>query len=68
MVGKSTPHYYHNMSKGAIHKHSINKLANLKIPESIIKTLVKNIHHNAIKYHRYLVLNKRKLDNKHPPR
>ena len=49
---------------GAIHEHSINKLANLKIPKTNIKTLMKNIHQNAIKYLTYLVLNKRKLDNK----
>ena len=51
--------------RGAIHEHSSNKLANMKIPKSIIKTLMKNIHLNAIKYLTYLVLNKRKLENKH---
>ena len=49
---------------GAIHEQSINKLANLKIPKSSIKTLVKNIHQNAIKYLTYLILNKIKLENK----
>ena len=33
-------------------------------PKSNIKTLMKNIHQNAIKYLTYLVLNKRKLDIK----
>ena len=58
--------------RGAIHEHSINKLSNLKIPKTSIKTLMKNIHQNAIKYLTYLVLNKRKLKtNKllsHPPK
>lgn len=53
--------------RGAIHEHSIKKLTNLNIPKSIIKTLMKNIHQNAIKYLTYLVLNKRKLDNKQAP-
>ena len=38
--------------------------ANLKIPKSNIKTLMKDTHQNAIKYSTYLVLNKRKLENK----
>ena len=50
--------------RGAIHEHSINKLTDLKIPKSRIKTLMKDIHQNAIKYLTYLVLNKRKLENK----
>ena len=50
--------------RGAIHEQSINQLANLKIPKTSIKTLMKNIHQNAIKYLTYLVLNKRKLENK----
>ena len=50
--------------RGAIHEHSIQKLTDLKIPKSNIKKLMKDIHQNAIKYLTYLVLNKRKLDNK----
>ena len=50
--------------RGAIHEHSINKLVNMKIPKSTIKTLMKNIHLNTIKYLTYLILNKRKLENK----
>ena len=50
--------------KGAIHKHSIDKFVNLKLPKSNIKTLTKNIHQNAINYFTYLVLNKRKFGNK----
>jgi hypothetical protein len=50
--------------KGAIHEHSINKLTKLKISKSNIKSLMKHIHQNAIKYLTYLVLNKRKLDKK----
>ena len=53
--------------RGAIHEHFINKLAHLKIPKTTIKTLMKNIHQNAIKYFTYLVLNKRKLDDKQAP-
>jgi hypothetical protein len=53
--------------RGAIHKHSIDKLTKLKIPKSDIKNLMKDIHQNAIKYLTYLVLNKRKLDNKQTP-
>jgi hypothetical protein len=49
--------------RGAIHEQSINKLINLKIPKFNIKTLMKDIHQNAIKYLTYLVLNKRKLEN-----
>jgi hypothetical protein len=50
--------------QGAIHEQSIDKLANLKISKYNIKTLMKNIHQNAIKYLTYLVLNNRKLENK----
>ena len=32
-----------------------------------IKKLMKDMHQNAIKYLTYLVLNKRKLDNKQTP-
>jgi hypothetical protein len=49
--------------RGARHEQSINKLDNLKIPKSSIKTLMENIHQNAIKYLTYLVPNKRKLEN-----
>jgi hypothetical protein len=50
--------------RGAIHEQSIKKLEDLKIPKSSIKNLMENIHQNAIKYLTYLVLNKRKLNNK----
>ena len=50
--------------RGAIHEQAITRLTNLKIPKTSLKTLMKNIHQNAIKYLTYLVLNKRKLDNK----
>jgi hypothetical protein len=53
--------------RGAIHEHSIEKLTKLKIPKHNIKSLMKKIHENAIKYLTYLVLNKRKLDNKQNP-
>jgi hypothetical protein len=53
--------------KGAIHEHSIEKLTKLKIPKHNIKSLMKKIHENAIKYLTYLVLNKRKLDNEQTP-
>ena len=53
--------------RGAIHEHSIDQLIKLKIPQNNIKTLMKKIHENAIKYLTYLVLNKRKLDNKQTP-
>ena len=43
---------------------SIDKLTNLKISKNNTKTLMKNIHKNTIKYLTYLVLNKRKLENK----
>ena len=47
--------------RGHVHDQSINKLINLKIPMSNIKTLMKDIHQNAIKYLTYLVLNKKNL-------
>ena len=50
--------------RGAIHEHSIKKLTKLKIPKTNIKTLMKDLHQNAITYLTYLILNKRKLDNK----
>ena len=53
--------------RGAIHEHPIEQLTNLKIPKTHIKTLMKNIHQNAIKNLTYMVLNKRKLDNKQNP-
>ena len=53
--------------RGTIHKHSMDQLTKLKIPKNNIKTLMKKIHENAIKYLIYIVLNKRKLDNKQTP-
>ena len=53
--------------RGAIHEHSINKLANLKLLKFITKTLMKNIHQNAIKYLTYINLNEKKLVNKQIP-
>jgi hypothetical protein len=50
--------------RGAIHEQSIKKLEDLNIPKTSIKSLMKSIHQNAINYLTYLVLNKRKLDNK----
>ena len=50
--------------RGAIHEQSIDKLADLWIPKSNIKTLMKSIHQNVSKYLTYLVLNKNKFDNK----
>ena len=63
MDGKPTPSLIIAAGvRGVVHEHSINELANLKIPKSNITTLMKNIHQNAIKYLTYLVLNR--LDNK----
>ena len=42
----------------------IKKLKELNIPKTNIKNLMKIIHKNVITYLTYLVLNKRKLDNK----
>ena len=50
--------------RGAIHKQSINKLEELNLPKTSIKNLMKTIHQNVINCLTYLVLNKRKLDNK----
>jgi hypothetical protein len=50
--------------RGAIHENFIEQITNLKVPKTHINTLMKNIHQNAIKYLPYMVLNKRKLDNK----
>jgi hypothetical protein len=50
--------------RGAIHKQSIKKPTDLNILKTNVKKLMKYIHQNAIKYLTYLVLNKRKLDNK----
>ena len=50
--------------RGAIHEQSIKKLDEVDILKTSIKNLMKNIHQNAINYLTYLVLNKRKLDNK----
>ena len=54
----------HNKRIKFDHVCSIEKLDNLKIPKSSIKSLMKSLHQNAIKYLTYLVLNKRKFDNK----
>ena len=53
--------------RGAIHERPIKELENLKIPKREIKILMKQLHQIAIKYLTYLILNKRKLDNKQPP-
>ena len=49
--------------RGAIHEHSINNMTKLKMLKTNIKTLMKNLHQNAIKYLTHLVLNIRKVDN-----
>ena len=65
MDGKSTPlNTVTARVRGVIHERSIDQLNKLKIPKPSIKTLMKNIHQNAIKYLTYLILNKKKLDNK----
>jgi hypothetical protein len=53
--------------RGAIHEHSINKLINLKMLKSTIKTLTRNIYRNINKYLTYMVLNQRKFENKQAP-
>ena len=50
--------------KGAIHEQPIKQLEELNIPKTNIKNVMKSIHQNAINYLTYLILNKRKLDNK----
>ena len=63
MDGKPTPSFIIAAGvRGVVREHSVNELANLKNPKSNIKTLMKNVHQNAIKYLTYFVLNK--LDNK----
>ena len=47
-----------------IDEQPIKKLKELNIPKTNIKNLMKIIHKNIITYLTYLVLNKRKLDNK----
>ena len=53
--------------RSVIYELSTTKLTSLNIPKSNLKTLMKNLHQNAIKYITYLVLNKRKLNNKQTP-
>ena len=53
--------------RGAIHEHSVDKRTKLKIPETNIKSLMKNLHQNAIRYLTHPILNTRKLDNKQTP-
>ena len=53
--------------RGASHEHSIEQLSKLNLPKSSIKSLMKNLHENVVKYLTYLVLNERKLDNNKPP-
>ena len=65
MVGKIDPFIIIVVGvRGAIHKNSIDQL---KVPKTSTKILMKNIHQNVIKYLTYLILNKRKLDNKQTP-
>ena len=53
--------------RGSIHEQPIKELEKLKIPKREIKILMQQLHQIAIKYLTYLILNKRKLDNKQPP-
>ena len=54
-----------NMTHSSNHsKQPIKDLEKLKIAKSKIKTLMKHLHQIAIKYLTYMILNKRKLDNK----
>ena len=36
--------------RGAIHEQTMDKLSNLEIPKTSLKTLMKERHQNAIKY------------------
>jgi hypothetical protein len=53
--------------RGAICEQAIKDLEKLKIPKNEIKILMKQLSQISIKYLAYLILNKRKLDNKQPP-
>ena len=54
--------------RGAIHWQPIKDLGKkIKISKNEIKTLMKQLHHNAIKYLAYLILNLKNLDNKQTP-
>ena len=64
---ENQPRYNNHCRSTWSHTRTLQKLTDLKIPKSSIKKLMKDIHHNAIKYLTYLVLNKRKLDNKQAP-
>lgn len=46
--------------RGAIHEHSMVKLKSMNIPKTIIKSLMKDIHQNVIKYLTYLIRNKKR--------
>jgi hypothetical protein len=50
--------------RGAMHTKSIELLQKLQFPMALIKRTIKNVYQIAIKYLAYVVLNKRKLDNK----
>lgn len=53
--------------RGAILESPMQALKSLKIPPHKIKKLMKHIHQISMKYLTYLVLNKRKPDNKQAP-
>jgi hypothetical protein len=52
--------------RGVVHEHN-HELKQLKISKIEVIMLMKQLHQNVIKYLTYLILNKRKLNNKHPP-
>ena len=64
MVKDQPPHTSIAKVRGVIHEHSIDKLTKLGIPKTSIKSFLKNIHQNAIRFLTYLVLNNRKFNNR----
>ena len=52
--------------RGVVHEHN-HELKRLEISKIEVIMLMKQLHQNVIKYLTYLILNKRKLNNKHPP-
>ena len=53
--------------RGVIREQIIKELEQLYVPKNEVRALVKQLHQIVIKYLTYLILNKKKLDNKQPP-
>jgi hypothetical protein len=67
MDGKQSPHYHYCWRKRSYTRKFYQATNQSQSPQNLHQNLMKNIHENAIKYLTYMIMNKKKLDNKQTP-